>query len=112
MAEAELTQDASAWADLARAWDAMGDPYRAAHAHLRASEEMLSAPGERDEAAEHLRTALATAQRIGAAGLVARAEDLGRRARLKVDAAPREPLPAHLPGGRGPRARRRRPHRP
>ena len=69
----------------------MGDPYRAAHAHLRASEEMLGAPGERDEAAEHLRTALATAQRIGAAGLVARAEDLGRRARLKVDAAPENP---------------------
>ena len=91
MAEAELTHDTSAWADLAQAWDAMGDPYRAAHAHLRASEEMLSAPGERDEAAEHLRTALATAQRIGAAGLVARAEDLGRRARLKVDAAPENP---------------------
>ena len=34
---------------------------------------------------------LATARRIGADGLVSRAEDLGRRARLKVEAAPENP---------------------
>jgi DNA-binding NarL/FixJ family response regulator len=35
--------------------------------------------------------ATATARRIGAEGLVSRAEDLGRRARLKVEAAPENP---------------------
>jgi DNA-binding CsgD family transcriptional regulator len=90
-ASAELSGGAAAWRDVAAAWEAMGEPYRAAYAHLRIAEELLSTSTERDEAAEHLRTALATARRIGAAGLVSQAEDLGRRARLKVEAAPENP---------------------
>ena len=34
-ASAELSGDAAAWRDVAAAWEAMGEPYRAAYAHLR-----------------------------------------------------------------------------
>ena len=54
-------------------------------------EALLGTGADRDEAAEHLSVAIATARRIGADGLVSRAEDLGRRARLRVEAAPENP---------------------
>ena len=70
----------------------MGDPYRAAHAHLRASRGAAERSGP---TATRPRSTCAPRwprrSRIGAAGLVARAEDLGRRARLKVEAAPENP---------------------
>ena len=90
-ASAELSGGAAPWRDVAAAWESLGEPYRAAYAHLRIAQELLATSTDRDEAAEHLRTALATAHRIGAAGLVSRAEDLARRARLKVEAAPENP---------------------
>ena len=55
------------------------------------AEALLTTGGDRDQAAEHLGVATATARRIGADRLVSRAEDLGRRARLKVEAAPENP---------------------
>ncbi len=70
----------------------MGEPYRAAYAHLRVAEALLAhrdRPRRGGRAPERRR--LATARRIGADGLVSRAEDLGRRARLKVEAAPENP---------------------
>jgi DNA-binding NarL/FixJ family response regulator len=69
----------------------MGEPFRAAYAHLRVAEELIGAGSDRDEAAEHLRTALETARRIGADGLAQRAEDVGRRSRLRVAAEPGNP---------------------
>ncbi len=88
---AELSRDAAAWRDVAAAWQAMGEPYRAAYAQLQIATALLSTGTDRGEAAEHLSTALASARRIGAAGLVHWAEDLGRRARLKVEARPENP---------------------
>ncbi len=90
-ADAELSGDSAAWRDVARAWERLGDPYRTAYARLRVAEILLSTGADRDEAAEHLSVATATARRIGAGGLVSRAEDVGRRARLRVEAAPENP---------------------
>ena len=90
-ARAELAGDVPAWREVAAAWEALGEPYRSAYARLRLAETLLGTGAARDEAAEQLRTATDTARRIGADGLVARAEDLGRRARLKVQAAPENP---------------------
>ena len=90
-AEAELSGDLEAWLAVAAAWERLGDPYRTAYSHLRLAELLLDTGAGRDEAAEHLGLATATARRIGADGLVARAEDLGRRSRLKVEAAPDNP---------------------
>jgi ATP/maltotriose-dependent transcriptional regulator MalT len=88
-AEAELAGDAAAWQEVAEAWEGMGEPFRAAYAHLRAAEQLIGT--DRDEAAEHLRAALETARRIGADGLAQRAEDVGRRSRLRVEAEPGNP---------------------
>jgi DNA-binding NarL/FixJ family response regulator len=90
-AQAELADDAPAWREVAAAWQAMGEPYRSSYAHLRAAQALLASASDREEAAEHLRTALETARRIGAAGLVAQAEDLARRSRIRVQAAADNP---------------------
>ena len=90
-AEAELAGDVAAWRDVATAWEELGEPFRASYAHLRVAEALLANGADREEAAAHLGAATATARRIGADGLVAQAEDLGRRARLKVEAAPENP---------------------
>jgi ATP/maltotriose-dependent transcriptional regulator MalT len=90
-AQAEVAADAAAWREVAEAWEGMGEPYKAAYAHLRAGEELLGTGSDRDEAAEHLRRALVTARRIGADGVARRAEDLGRRSRLRVAAEPGNP---------------------
>jgi ATP/maltotriose-dependent transcriptional regulator MalT len=90
-AEAELADDAPAWRGVAAAWEAMGEPYRSSYAHLRAAQALLAAGTDREEATEHLHIALESARRIGAAGLAARAEDLARRSRIRVQAAPDSP---------------------
>ena len=80
-----------AWRDVAAAWEGLGEPYRSAYAHLRVAE----APAVHRRRPRRGRRApgpaTATARRIGADGLVARAEALGRRARLTVAAAPDNP---------------------
>ena len=90
-AEAELSADSTQWQDMVRRWEGLGEPFRAAYAHLRLAEALLGSGADREEAAEHLRVATATARRIGAEGLLARAEDLGRRSRLNVETAPDNP---------------------
>jgi DNA-binding NarL/FixJ family response regulator len=88
---AELRGGAPAWRDVVTTWERLGDPYRAAYAHLRVAEELLSAGDDREEAAQHLRTVLATARRLGAQTMLQQAEDLGRRSRMQVEAAPDNP---------------------
>jgi ATP/maltotriose-dependent transcriptional regulator MalT len=90
-AGAELSGDVTAWRDVATAWEGLGEPFRTAYARLRVAGTLLATGGDRDEAAEQLSVATATARRVGAEGLVSRAEDLGRRARLKVQTAPENP---------------------
>ena len=86
-ARAETTGSAEAWVALATDWETLGEEYRASYARLRAAETLL-AGGGRDLAAPQLELAVSTAARIGARHLVHLAEDLGRRSRLSVGAAP------------------------
>ena len=88
---AEVRGGAAAWREMVATWEGLGDPYRAAYAHLRVAEELLGAGHDRDEAAEHLRTALTTARGLGARVLLGQAEDLGRRSRLRIEAPPDNP---------------------
>ncbi|HEX5090576.1 MAG TPA: AAA family ATPase [Nocardioides sp.] len=90
-ATAELSGGVGPWRAAAETWEHVGDPFRAAYAHLRLAEELLASTEGRPEAAEHLRTALTTARQVGAQGLLRQAEDLGRRSRLRVEAAPDNP---------------------
>ncbi len=111
-AEAELSGDVTAWRDVATAWEGLGEPYRSAYARLQLAEALLGTGAHRDEAAEHLGVATATARRIGADGLVSAGRGPRTARPPEGRGRPREPLPAHRPGGRGPTARRRRPQRP
>jgi ATP/maltotriose-dependent transcriptional regulator MalT len=95
-AEAELAGGVAPWREVADAWERLGEPFRAAYAHLRLAGELLATGADRDEAATHLHSALDTARRIGAAGLAARAEDLGRRARLRLPTERDEDNPYQL----------------
>ena len=88
MARAEVADTADSWAEALARWEGFGDPYRAAYARFRLGAALLAAGGDRAEAAEHLDTAHRQAQELGAAHLVAAADDLARRARLRVGAAP------------------------
>ena len=89
-AEAELSDDPAAWREVATAWERLGEPYRAAYAHLRVAEALLAAGADRETLpASARRRGSRAADRCRRAGL--RAEDLGRRARLRVEAAPENP---------------------
>jgi DNA-binding CsgD family transcriptional regulator/tetratricopeptide (TPR) repeat protein len=85
--EAELTGDPAAWAVATEAWAGLGDGYQAAYCRLRHAETLL-AEGDREAAAEQLAAGVEGARAIGALHLLARGEDLGRRSRLRLPAAP------------------------
>lgn len=74
--------DVAAWREATRAWDEVGDPFLSAYARWRLAEASLVAGGDRSEARESLRAALATADGLGAAPLAGEIERLARRARL------------------------------
>jgi ATP/maltotriose-dependent transcriptional regulator MalT len=97
VAAAREEPDAGQWRDVALRWEEVADPYRAAYARLRAAEALLTL-GARPAARDELLTAWTSATRIGAARLVARAEDLARRARLTLATgpAPVEEVPFRL----------------
>jgi DNA-binding CsgD family transcriptional regulator len=88
MARAEVADTVESWQESLTRWEAFGDPYRAAYTRFRLGAALLAAGGDRIQAAEHLDTAHRRAQELGAAHLVAEADDLARRARLRVGAAP------------------------
>jgi ATP/maltotriose-dependent transcriptional regulator MalT len=85
--------DRLAWDTAAAAWEALRRPYPRAVALLRAAE-AAAADGERDAAAERLTTATELARDLGARPLLARLEDLSRRARLSLGPAPSHGLTA------------------
>ncbi len=88
LAEAELGRargrsEPRKWLAAAEAWDDLARPYRGAIARWRASEAFAEA-GDRDAAADALRTALETAQNLGSRWLTDELTVLAGRARLQL----------------------------
>ena len=77
----------AAWAGVAAAWDAVGQPYLAAGARYHQADVLLRTRGDRDDAVAVARGALVIAERLGADPLAARIRDLAQRARLDLSAA-------------------------
>jgi len=91
--EAEWTRvarpsDPGRWAEAAGAWDELGCPWPAAYTRWRLAEALLERGVPREEAAEALRQAWATAHRLGASPLLGEVELLARRARIAVAPEP------------------------
>jgi DNA-binding CsgD family transcriptional regulator len=91
LCEAEWTRlhrrpDAGVWQACVRAWDELGRPYIVAYARWREAEARLAAKGDRDLAADALRLALETAERLGAEPLAGEVRSLAVRARLDLAA--------------------------
>ena len=91
LAEAETRRlvresDPDAWRAAADAWAALPRPYPDAYARWREAEARLASRGDRSEAADALRRALAIVERLGAEPLRREIAALATRARLDVDA--------------------------
>ena len=80
------TDTRATWRAVAEAWQAAGWPYREAYARLREAAAALKA-GRREQAIRALTACQALAAGLQAAPLLARADDLARRARLAPGAA-------------------------
>jgi DNA-binding CsgD family transcriptional regulator len=98
LAEAEITRiehapDPDAWLAAAAGFDEIALPEPAAYARLRAAEAFVSA-GDRAAAAEPLKAVLAAAATMEAVVLAGEARALARRARVRIDEATPEPVPA------------------
>jgi DNA-binding CsgD family transcriptional regulator len=92
-AEAEWTRvqgasDPERWQAAAEAWDKAGQPYPAAYARWHLTQARLAA-ADREQADRTLRQAHATATRLGARPLREQLEQLARRARIDLAAAPK-----------------------
>ena len=95
--EAELARlqgrnEAELWGTAAKSWELLGEPHPAAYAHWRQAESLLMAGVTRDHAEQALRSAHATAVRLGAGPLRTEIEALARRGRL--DLGDDRPVPA------------------
>jgi DNA-binding CsgD family transcriptional regulator/tetratricopeptide (TPR) repeat protein len=102
LGEAEATRldghaNPDRWAAAAASWEALAQPYPAAYARWRQAEALLTGQGTRATATAALRSAHATAERLGAAPLCRELEGLARRARIDLieptgaEAAPARP---------------------
>ena len=81
-ARAHGASSAEQWDGVARGWDELHHPYRAAYARVREAEARLG-EGDREGAARALSMALTVAQTLGAAPLTEWAESLIARKRLR-----------------------------
>ena len=95
--------DPGRWQAAATGWQALGRPYPAAYAHWRQAEALLVRGEPASRATEPLRTAHATALRLGAKPLLGEVAALARRARIPLEqptaqAAPAVPSPAQRLG--------------
>jgi DNA-binding CsgD family transcriptional regulator len=99
VARAEGASAADLWQVATRTWQTRGCPFPAAYAQWRQGEALLESRGGRAEAADALRDARATAQRLGAQPLLAEIDVLARRARLDLTVSGEEATvpPAGLP---------------
>ena len=82
----ELRADVS-WSEVVSAWEALGEPYSAAYARLRAAERAAEA-GDRVSARDWLRRAADDADRLGAIPLLAEIRVLSRAADVATDTTP------------------------
>jgi DNA-binding NarL/FixJ family response regulator len=82
------TPDADAWAEAARRWTALGDPYATASTLLHEAESAASV-GDADRAARTLREAYSVASSLGAEPLRAQIDAVSRRTRVSVEAPAR-----------------------
>jgi len=80
--------DPGRWAEAAGAWDELSCPWPTAYTRWRLAEALLERGVPREEAAEALRQAWATAHRLGASPLLGEVELLARRARIAVAPEP------------------------
>jgi DNA-binding CsgD family transcriptional regulator/tetratricopeptide (TPR) repeat protein len=87
LSDAEGRADAAGWRAVATRWEELQEPYREAQSHMRAAEALLSTGGDRRAAAEELRIARATADRIGAQRVTHAVDDVARRARITLGRA-------------------------
>jgi DNA-binding NarL/FixJ family response regulator len=85
---AEGESSADLWRQVAAAWEGQHRIHRAAYAHWRQAEALLSAPHTRAAAADALRTA--SKQAAQQAPLLHAIEDLARRARLDLNPPARQ----------------------
>jgi len=89
---------AAAWDEAAAGWAAVGEPYPRAQALWHAAAAAL-ADGDRDGAAERLRSAAGLASSLGAVLLAEQIALLGRRGRIVLDGVPdRGPADSGLTG--------------
>jgi DNA-binding CsgD family transcriptional regulator/tetratricopeptide (TPR) repeat protein len=86
--------DPDEWAAVAAHWDALHFPYPAAVAHYRRATALLSGRGNRAQAADLVRGALATADRLTAAPLAESLRLLAQRGRLDLATGSQAPPPA------------------
>jgi DNA-binding NarL/FixJ family response regulator len=91
-----------AWRSAAEAFDAIAIPWPVAYARLREAEAYVAA-GDRAAAAAPLAGAREVAERMEAAPLVAAADALARRARVRIEAETAEPEAEPAPLGLTPR---------
>lgn len=85
--------DPGRWSRAAEHLDSVGDRYGGAYARWRASEVAMRDRAGRAEAESLLRSAHTSATELGAEPLVRQTAALARRARIVLDAAPRDPVP-------------------
>jgi ATP/maltotriose-dependent transcriptional regulator MalT len=86
---------ADAWAANAAGWERLGQPFRAAYAHLREAEAALAENLPRTRVTEPLAAARSTATQLGARPLLREIDGVSRRARIR--SAP-EDGPAEVTG--------------
>jgi DNA-binding CsgD family transcriptional regulator/tetratricopeptide (TPR) repeat protein len=87
--------DPNVWDEAATAWDALERPAPAAYARFRSAEAAIGGRGDRAPAAANLRTAHATAIRLGAVPIRDEIERLARHARIDLEIATRPDSPKH-----------------
>jgi DNA-binding CsgD family transcriptional regulator len=97
LARAESRDDGAEWADAAEAWDSLGRPYQAAYARWREAEALVRAR-DREGAQRAAGAALETARRLGSDWLSAEARSLAARARLQLQGAEADAVPAASDG--------------
>ncbi|WP_435852838.1 ATP-binding protein [Streptomyces vietnamensis] len=100
LARAEGRETAARWAEVVAAWEPLERPYQLARARHRLADALLVEGGRREEAADLLREAHATAVRLGARPLREDVELLAARARLSLAPEKQAPAPAE-PGEDG-----------
>jgi len=82
--------DAEMWEDAARRRESLGQPWETAYARFRQAEAVVGTRGRKQEALPLLRDAHRIASQLGARPLVDQIEQLARRGRIRLAAAPAE----------------------